>query len=87
LSSPDAPIASEGFFAAHFFTVTDQEKSKDFRISILGGTAIKVENPCYVKWAQPDGGRRQATQEGCETEAELFQNYFPPAIRGSESWR
>jgi hypothetical protein len=27
---PDAPIAHEGFFATHFFTVSDLDKSRDF---------------------------------------------------------
>jgi catechol 2,3-dioxygenase-like lactoylglutathione lyase family enzyme len=46
---PEAPIAEEGFFATHFFTVKDQEKSKDFYVRILGGKVIKSENPCYIK--------------------------------------
>ena len=46
---PDAPIAQEGFFAAHFFTVKDQEKSRDFYVRILGGKLIKPDNPCYIK--------------------------------------
>ena len=29
MNLPDAPIAREGFFASHFFTVSDQDKSKD----------------------------------------------------------
>jgi len=45
----DAPIANEGFFVTHFFTVRDQEKSKDFYVRILGGKVIKPENPCYIK--------------------------------------
>src|SRR4029077_14611829 len=49
LHLPDAPIAHEGFFATHFFTVRDQEKSKDFYVRILGGKVIKPENPCYIK--------------------------------------
>ena len=40
-----APIANEGFFVTHFFTVRDQEKSKDFYVRILGGKVIKSENP------------------------------------------
>ena len=36
MNLPDAPIAHEGFFATHFFTVRDQEKSKDFYVRILG---------------------------------------------------
>jgi hypothetical protein len=34
---PDARIAHEGFFATHFFTVSDEDKSKDFYVRILGG--------------------------------------------------
>jgi hypothetical protein len=34
---PDAPIAHEGFFATHFFTVRDQERSKDFYVRIPYG--------------------------------------------------
>src|SRR5262245_25657785 len=51
MNLPDAPIAHEGFFATHFFTVRDQEKSKDFYVRILGGKVIKAENPCYIKLA------------------------------------
>jgi hypothetical protein len=40
MNLPDAPIAHEGFFATHFFTVKDQEKSKDFYVRILGGKVI-----------------------------------------------
>ena len=47
----DAPFAREGFFIAHFFTVRNQEKSKDFYVRILGGKVIKLENPCYIKLA------------------------------------
>jgi catechol 2,3-dioxygenase-like lactoylglutathione lyase family enzyme len=48
---PDAPIAHEGFFATHFFTVSDLNKSKDFYLRILGGKVIKPDNPCYIKLA------------------------------------
>jgi len=51
MNLPDAPIASEGLFATHFFTVSDQEKSKDFYVRILGGRVIKPDNPCYIKLA------------------------------------
>jgi len=51
MNLPDAPIAHEGFFATHFFTVRDQEKSKDFYVRILGGKVIKAKNPCYIKLA------------------------------------
>jgi catechol 2,3-dioxygenase-like lactoylglutathione lyase family enzyme len=51
MNLPDVPIATEGFFATHFFTVRDQEKSKDFYVRFLGGKVIKAENPCYIKLA------------------------------------
>jgi hypothetical protein len=47
----DAPIAHEGFFACHFFTVSDQEKLKDSYVRILGEKVIKPDNPCYIKQA------------------------------------
>lgn len=53
MNLPDAPIAHEGFFATHFFTVRDQEKSKNFYLGVLGGKVIKPENPCYIKLAIP----------------------------------
>jgi catechol 2,3-dioxygenase-like lactoylglutathione lyase family enzyme len=51
MNLPDAPIAHEGFFATHFFTVSDQDKSKAFYVRILGGKVIKPDNPCYIKLA------------------------------------
>ena len=51
MNLPDAPIAHEGFFATYFFTVSDQDKSKDFYVRILGGKVIKPDNPCYIKLA------------------------------------
>jgi catechol 2,3-dioxygenase-like lactoylglutathione lyase family enzyme len=52
MNLPDAPTAHEGFFAAHFFTVSDQDKSKDFYVRILGGKVIKPDHPCYIKLAK-----------------------------------
>jgi hypothetical protein len=51
MNLPDAPIEHEGFFITHFFTVRDQEKSKDFYVRILGGKVIKAQNPCCIKLA------------------------------------
>jgi catechol 2,3-dioxygenase-like lactoylglutathione lyase family enzyme len=45
MNLPDAPIAHEGFFATHFLAVSDQDKSKDFYVRILGRKLIKPENP------------------------------------------
>lgn len=51
MNLPIVPIAHGGFYATHFFTMRDQEKSKDFYVRILGGKVIKAENPCYIKLA------------------------------------
>ena len=47
---PDSPVAQEGFYAAHFLTVKDQDKSKDFYARILGGKVIKREIPATSSW-------------------------------------
>ena len=46
---PNAPVAREGFYACPFFTVKNQEKSRDFYVRILGGKLIKPADPCYIK--------------------------------------
>ena len=53
MNLPDAPIASEGFFVTRFFTVRDQEKSKDFYVRILGGKVISPEVPATSNWPMP----------------------------------
>src|SRR5262245_24846115 len=45
MKSPDAPIAKKGFFVAHFLTVKDQARSKEFYVGVLGGKVVKPENP------------------------------------------
>lgn len=49
MNLPNAPVADQGFFATHFFTVNDQNKSMDFYVRILGGKLIKPRDPCYIK--------------------------------------
>jgi predicted enzyme related to lactoylglutathione lyase len=49
MNLPDAPIADEGFFVAHFLTVQDRQRSKKFYVDILGGKVVKPENPTYIK--------------------------------------
>jgi len=44
-------LHTKAFSATHFFTVKDQERSKDFYVRILGGKLIKAANPCYIKLA------------------------------------
>jgi catechol 2,3-dioxygenase-like lactoylglutathione lyase family enzyme len=51
MNLPDAPIAQEGFFVAHFLTVANQAKSREFYVGILGGRVVREENPCYIKLA------------------------------------
>ena len=51
MNLPETPIAHEGFFTTHFFAGSDQDKSKDFNVRILGGQPIKPDNPCYIKLA------------------------------------
>ena len=79
MNLPDAPIAPEGFFATHFFTVKDQERSRDFYVRILGGKLIKTENPCYIKLANSwiilnSGGGPNSRQAGSH----------PPNTAGSQ---
>lgn len=38
--NPSFAIGASGRFVTHFFTVRDQEKSKDFYVRILGGKVI-----------------------------------------------
>ena len=51
MSLTDAPVAHEGFYVAHFLTVKDQAKSREFYVGVLGGKVVKLENPCYIKMA------------------------------------
>ena len=53
MNLPDAPIAHEGFFATHFFTARDQEKSKDFFVRILCGEVISRKIPATSSWLIP----------------------------------
>jgi hypothetical protein len=61
MNLPDAPIAHEGLFATHFFSVSDQDKSKDFYVQIFGGKLIKPDNPCHIKLAPTQSGSKRPT--------------------------
>lgn len=50
MNLPDAPIAKEGFYVAHFLTVKDLARSRDFYVGVLGGKVIR-EHPIYIKLA------------------------------------
>ena len=68
MNLPDAPIAHAGFFATHFFTVSDLDKSKELlcpnswresdqaRQSLLYQAGEYVDPPQFRRW--PDS--RQA---------------------------
>jgi hypothetical protein len=47
-------LQHEDFFVTHFFTVRDQEKSKDFYVRILGGKVVKPEIPATSSWLTPE---------------------------------
>jgi catechol 2,3-dioxygenase-like lactoylglutathione lyase family enzyme len=49
MSTSDIPVPQNGFLVAHFLTVKDQAKSKEFYVGVLGGKIVKEENPCYIK--------------------------------------
>ena len=54
MNLPDAPIAHEGFFATHFFTVRDQEKSLalwDLATVPTGKTPHPVAVELFVQFA------------------------------------
>ncbi|MGB0123977.1 MAG: hypothetical protein WA419_17105 [Silvibacterium sp.] len=73
MNLPDAPIAHEGFFATHFFTVSDQDKSKNFYVRILGGKLIKPDNRCYIKlantWILLNSGGENRTEDLCRSKS------------------
>jgi len=88
MNLPDAPIAHEGFFAAHFLTARDQERSRDFCVRIIGGKLIKPENPCYIKLARDLGVRRALSGEfGLGAGHKQTQNSGILRATGSEQWR
>jgi catechol 2,3-dioxygenase-like lactoylglutathione lyase family enzyme len=49
MNLPDAPIADEGFYVAHFLTLQDQERSTKFYVDILGGKVVRSPDPTYIK--------------------------------------
>jgi hypothetical protein len=47
MNLPDAPIPHEGFFATHFFTVSDQDKSKPDGYLIDVGQFTEIALDCF----------------------------------------
>jgi len=52
MNLPDAPIAHECFcfYATHFFTVSDQDRSKDFYVEFLAGKRSSRKIPATSSW-------------------------------------
>jgi hypothetical protein len=63
MNLPDAPIAHEGFFATHFFTVSDQDKSKDFLSEFLAGRWDRTSTTVDAMIAGVAGFNRDAHRE------------------------
>ncbi|HEY6333140.1 MAG TPA: VOC family protein, partial [Blastocatellia bacterium] len=51
MDQSDLPVPEHGFFVAHFLTVKDQAKSREFYVDVLGGKVVRPQDPCYIKLA------------------------------------
>jgi lactoylglutathione lyase len=52
--SPDFPSAEDspnGFVLTHFLVVSDQDRSRDFYVSVFGGKVILERDPAIIKVA------------------------------------
>ncbi len=47
----DFPAPAEGFVITHFLVVADQDRSREFYRSILGGTVVMERDPVIMKVA------------------------------------
>ena len=47
----DFPAPAEGFVITHFLVVADQDRSREFYRSILGGTVVMERDPVIIKVA------------------------------------
>jgi len=63
MNLPYAPIAHEGFQAAHFFIVRDQEISKDFYVRILGGSDATSSWRIPGSFSTPAAARHPTSRE------------------------
>jgi hypothetical protein len=63
----DAPIAKEAFFVAHFLTVKDQARSREFYVRVLGAKVVLPEILAISRWQIPgsfstwEAGRRRTS--------------------------
>lgn len=51
MNADDFPAPSEGFLITHFLVVADQDRSRDFYQSILGGTVVLERDPVILRVA------------------------------------
>jgi len=51
VSSNEFPAPTEGFVLTHFLVVSDQDRSRDFYQSLLGGTVVLERDPVIIRIA------------------------------------
>jgi len=51
MSSDDFPAPKDGFVITHFLVVSDQDRSRDFYASLLGGKVLMERDPVIIKVA------------------------------------
>ncbi len=51
MSSNEFPAPTEGFVLTHFLVVSDQDRSRDFYQSLLGGTVVLERDPVIIRIA------------------------------------
>ena len=51
MTNPDFPAPNEGFVITHFLVVSDQDRSREFYRSLLGGTVVLERDPVIMKVA------------------------------------
>lgn len=51
MSDADFPAPNEGFVVTHFLVVSDQDRSREFYRSLLGGRVVQERDPVIMKVA------------------------------------
>src|ERR1700751_36721 len=51
MSSDDFPAPKDGFVITNFLVVSDQDRSRDFYASLLGGTVVMERDPVIMRVA------------------------------------
>jgi lactoylglutathione lyase len=51
MSTDDFPAPQDGFVITHFLVVSDQDRSRDFYASLLGGKVLMERDPVIMKVA------------------------------------